>query len=107
MPDVSMIVPTHNRAAMLRQHLRALAVQTYPRQATERIVVCDGCVDDSAGVAREAGADRGLLIPRWGAVGAAIANATIQGTRALAILIALWRRPHHWGVRAVREVMAS
>ena len=57
MPDVSVIVPTHNRAAMLREHLRALAGQTYPRRSTEWIVVCDGCQDDSAEVARAEGAD--------------------------------------------------
>src|SRR4030081_1531974 len=53
---VSVVVPTHNRAAMLKAHLSALATQTFPRQATEWIIVCDGCIDDSAQVAREAGA---------------------------------------------------
>jgi glycosyltransferase involved in cell wall biosynthesis len=70
MPDVSIIVPTHNRAAMLREHLRALSAQTYPRRATEWIVVCDGCLDDSAAIAREAGADRVLELEGRGAAAA-------------------------------------
>ena len=58
MPDITVIVPTHNRASLLAKHLGALEVQTFPRLATEWIVVCDGCHDDSASVARGAGADR-------------------------------------------------
>jgi len=57
MPDISVIVPTHNRAPLLAKHLGALEVQTFPRQATEWIVVCDGCTDRSAQVARDGGAD--------------------------------------------------
>jgi glycosyltransferase involved in cell wall biosynthesis len=67
MPDVSIIVPTHDRASMLREHLRALADQTYPRRFTEWIVVCDGCSDDSAQVARAAGADQVLELDGKGA----------------------------------------
>jgi O-antigen/teichoic acid export membrane protein len=33
-----------------------------------------------------------LLIPRWGAVGAAVANTTVQGLWALAVFVPLWRR---------------
>src|SRR5436853_3159677 len=58
MPEVSVVVPTHNRAAMLAEHLKALAAQTYPRELTEWIVVCDGCTDESASIARQVGADR-------------------------------------------------
>jgi glycosyltransferase involved in cell wall biosynthesis len=70
MPEVAVIVPTHNRAAMLREHLRALATQTFARHATEWIVVCDGCVDDSAAVATEAGADRVIELEGKGAAAA-------------------------------------
>jgi len=38
MPEISVIIPTHNRAPLLKEHLNALAAQTYPRQATEWIV---------------------------------------------------------------------
>ncbi len=57
MPEISVIIPTHNRAALLADHLRALHAQTAPRASVEWIIVCDGCSDGSARVAREAGAD--------------------------------------------------
>jgi len=82
MPDVSVIVPTHNRASMLREHLRALAAQTYPRGLTEWIVVCDGCTDDSASVARKAGVDTVIELDGQGP--AAARNAGLaQATAAL------------------------
>jgi Na+-driven multidrug efflux pump len=54
-----------------------------------------------------------VLIPRWGAVGAAIANTIVQGTWALTIFIPLWRDLHHGSPPkygpppAVREAVAS
>jgi mycofactocin glycosyltransferase len=80
MPKVSIIVPTHNRASMLAAHLRALSAQTYPRHLTEWIVVCDGCRDDSARVAREAGADR--VIEQEGRGAAAARNAGLEASTA-------------------------
>jgi len=80
MPNVSVVVPTHNRAAMLQAHLRALAAQTYPRQSSEWIVVCDGCTDDSARVAREAGADQ--VIEQEGRGAAAARNAGLAASSA-------------------------
>jgi len=67
---VSVVVPTHNRASLLRRHLAALAGQGYPRQCTELIIVCDGCTDESARVAKENGADRVIEKPGGGAASA-------------------------------------
>lgn len=58
MPEISVVIPTHDRASLLQRHLDALSRQTYPRGNVEWIVVCDGCSDDSARVAREAGANQ-------------------------------------------------
>jgi GT2 family glycosyltransferase len=44
---VSIIVPTHNRATMLRRHLDALCIQEWPLDDMEVIVVADSCVDDT------------------------------------------------------------
>jgi GT2 family glycosyltransferase len=60
---------------MLRRHLAALTMQTYPREYTEWIVVCDGCADDSAEVARSSGADR--VIEQDGRGAAAARNAGV------------------------------
>src|ERR1700682_2697939 len=84
MPDVSVVVPTHNRAAMLKAHLCALAAQTYPRKTTEWIIVCDGCIDDSAQVARQAGADQ--VIEQSGAGPAAARNAGLAAASAPIVL---------------------
>jgi O-antigen/teichoic acid export membrane protein len=54
-----------------------------------------------------------VLIPRWGAAGAAIANTIVQSTWALTIFIPLWRDLHHGSPPkygpppAVREAVAS
>jgi len=80
MPNVSVIVPTHNRAAMLKTHLEALGAQTYPRQSAEWIVVCDGCRDDSGEIARQAGADR--VVEQEGRGAAAARNAGLAAATA-------------------------
>ena len=69
---------------MLGTHLRALATQTYPRQATEWIIVCDGCIDDSARVAREAGADQ--VIDQIGGGPAAARNTGLAAASAPIVL---------------------
>jgi GT2 family glycosyltransferase len=45
---ISVIIPTHNRAALLRQTLRCLTRQTYPAEKYEVIVVDNGSADDTA-----------------------------------------------------------
>ncbi|MGI9264341.1 MAG: glycosyltransferase family 2 protein [Gammaproteobacteria bacterium] len=46
--DVSVIVPTHNRADMVCRNIAALARQTMPASRFEVIVVADGCEDQTA-----------------------------------------------------------
>lgn len=46
--QVSVVIPTHNRLAMLRRCLAALIAQDYPREALEIVVVADGCTDGTA-----------------------------------------------------------
>jgi GT2 family glycosyltransferase len=55
---------------MLAAHLRALTAQNYPRTSTEWIVVCDGCQDNSAEVARRGGADQVIELEGRGAAAA-------------------------------------
>lgn len=43
--ELAVIIPTHNRCAMLQRMLDALAAQTYAAERFEVIVVCDGCTD--------------------------------------------------------------
>lgn len=47
-PAISVIVPTHNRSAVLRQLLDSLGAQRYyPLSRIEVVVVADGCTDDT------------------------------------------------------------
>jgi glycosyltransferase involved in cell wall biosynthesis len=65
MSTLSIVIPSYNDAAMLRECLAAVAAQT--RQPDEVIVVDNGSTDDTAAVARAAGArvitepERGVL----------------------------------------------
>ena len=51
-PDISVIIPTHNRPASLLRLLHALREGTFPASRFEAVVVADGCTDDTATVAR-------------------------------------------------------
>jgi glycosyltransferase involved in cell wall biosynthesis len=48
-PFISVVIPTHNRLAMLRQTLDCLANQTYPADRYEVIVVDNGSKDETEG----------------------------------------------------------
>ncbi|MBA3887176.1 MAG: glycosyltransferase family 2 protein [Acidobacteria bacterium] len=49
-PQVSVIVPTHNRAPRLGAALEALSRQDWPAAALEAVIVADGCTDQTADV---------------------------------------------------------
>jgi glycosyltransferase involved in cell wall biosynthesis len=51
MPSVSVVIPTYNRAPLLREALASVAAQTYP--ALDIAVVDDGSTDETASVVRE------------------------------------------------------
>ncbi len=49
-PALSIIIPTHNRSAILAKNLAALGRQTWPADTFEVLVVADSCRDDTADV---------------------------------------------------------
>lgn len=53
LPFVSVVVPTYNRANLLRKLLDSLKAQTYPSNRFEVIVVDDGSTDETEQVVRE------------------------------------------------------
>jgi GT2 family glycosyltransferase len=52
-PEISVVVPTHQRHHLLSRVLGALGRQTLDRTQYEIIVCCDGCNDGSADLTRE------------------------------------------------------
>lgn len=51
-PGFSVVIPTYQRRERLRLVLDRLGRQAYPRDRLEVVVVCDGCTDGSAEMAR-------------------------------------------------------
>ncbi len=68
-PEVSVVVPTRNRARSLGRTLAALAAQSHPRTRFETVVVANDCSDDTTAMVRalrEPDAVRLIEIPRPG-----------------------------------------
>jgi cellulose synthase/poly-beta-1,6-N-acetylglucosamine synthase-like glycosyltransferase len=81
LPELSLIVAAHNEASVIAARVANALALDYPRERLQVIVVCDGCSDDTATLARRAGADLVLELPRGGKVraqDAAVEQATGQ-----------------------------
>jgi GT2 family glycosyltransferase len=51
-PDISIVIPTHNRQDSLRRLLDGLERQTYPSAGLEVVVVCNACTDGTQDMLR-------------------------------------------------------
>lgn len=51
------LVPAHNESELISRCVRSLCAQAYPRALYQVVVIADNCTDDTAAVARHAGAD--------------------------------------------------
>lgn len=56
----ALLVPAHNEARVVVENIRSLLAQDYPRELFRIFVIADNCTDDTATVARAAGADQAL-----------------------------------------------
>ena len=65
-PPVSLVIAAHDEGSVIAAKVRNARELDVPR--LEIIVACDGCTDDTAERAREAGADLVLDLPRGGKV---------------------------------------
>ncbi len=80
-PTVSFIVAAYDEEEVIAAKVANAQSLDYPLDRMEIIVACDGCTDDTAAVADEAGADLVLDLPRGGKIraqDAAVANAQGQ-----------------------------
>jgi cellulose synthase/poly-beta-1,6-N-acetylglucosamine synthase-like glycosyltransferase len=82
--DYSIIVPAYQAAGVIGICVRALNHQTVLRERYEIIVVNDSSTDETAEIAREAGADRVLTCAHGGP--AAARNAGIEAARGRIVL---------------------
>jgi cellulose synthase/poly-beta-1,6-N-acetylglucosamine synthase-like glycosyltransferase len=53
---VAVLVPAHDESSLISGCVQSLLVQSYPRELFEVVVVADNCSDDTAALARHAGA---------------------------------------------------
>jgi cellulose synthase/poly-beta-1,6-N-acetylglucosamine synthase-like glycosyltransferase len=67
-PQVSLIVAAHDEEAVIAEKVRNALALDYPRERLQVIVSCDAPNDRTAELAREAGADLVLELPRGGKV---------------------------------------
>lgn len=66
LPSVSLIVAAYREADVIAAKVANARALDYPRERLQIIVACDGSPDDTARIAREAGADLVLELPRGG-----------------------------------------
>jgi cellulose synthase/poly-beta-1,6-N-acetylglucosamine synthase-like glycosyltransferase len=78
-PSVSLIVAAHDEEATIAHWVRSSLALDYPREQLELVVVSDGSTDRTLELAREAGADLLLEVPRGGKVAAL--NAAVERAR--------------------------
>jgi cellulose synthase/poly-beta-1,6-N-acetylglucosamine synthase-like glycosyltransferase len=67
-PSLSLIVAAHDEQRVIAEKVRNALALDYPREQLEVLVACDGCTDATATLAREAGADLVLELPRGGKI---------------------------------------
>ena len=53
---LAVLVPAHDEALLIERCLRSLIAQSYPRHLFEIVVIADNCEDETAAIARRAGA---------------------------------------------------
>jgi cellulose synthase/poly-beta-1,6-N-acetylglucosamine synthase-like glycosyltransferase len=102
-PLVSLIVAAHNEEGVIAAKVANAQALAYPPGRTEIIVACDGCSDQTAQRARDAGADLVLELPRGGKVRAQDAAVA----RARGTLMAFSDANATWDRYALRALVAA
>src|SRR5438045_2396037 len=78
-PSVSLIVAAYDEEGVIEEKVRNALALDYPRERLEVIVASDGSDDRTAELARAAGADRVVALPRVGK--AAAQDAAVENAR--------------------------
>jgi cellulose synthase/poly-beta-1,6-N-acetylglucosamine synthase-like glycosyltransferase len=102
-PSLSLIVAAHDEQAVIGAKVANALALHYPRELLQVIVACDGCADDTAARAREAGADLVLELPRGGKIRAQ--DAAVREARGE--IVAFSDANAFWESHAARELVAA
>jgi cellulose synthase/poly-beta-1,6-N-acetylglucosamine synthase-like glycosyltransferase len=100
---LSLIVAAHDEERVIAAKVENALALEYPRERLEVIVACDGCSDRTAQLAREAGADLVLELPRGGKIRAQ--DAAVE--RAGGEIVAFSDANALWDSQAARELVAA
>jgi len=101
-PSVSLIVTAHDEEEVIERKLRDALALSYPRERLEVIVASDGSTDRTVELAKAAGADVVLDLPRRGKV--ETQNAAVE--RASGDLLAFSDANAEWAPDALRRLVA-
>ncbi|HEX2359177.1 MAG TPA: glycosyltransferase family 2 protein [Solirubrobacterales bacterium] len=94
LPSVALIIPAYDEQDVIESKVANALALDYPRELLEVVVASDGSRDRTVELARDAGADRVLELPRGGKVAAL--NAAVRDTDSEVIACSdansIWRR---------------
>jgi cellulose synthase/poly-beta-1,6-N-acetylglucosamine synthase-like glycosyltransferase len=102
LPSITLVVPAYDEEEVIAAKVRNALELDYPRERLELIVASDGSRDRTVGLAREAGADIVLDLPRGGKVRAQ--DAAVE--RARGEILAFSDANSIWAPDALRELVA-
>ena len=102
LPTVSLIIAAYNEETVIEAKVRNALELEYPRELLQVIVASDGSSDRTVEIAREAGADLVLDLPRGGKIAAQ--NAAAEA--ATASLLAFSDANSTWEPNALSELIA-
>lgn len=102
LPRVALIVAAYDEAEVIERKVANALALDYPRERLEVVVASDGSADATVGLARAAGADRVLELPRGGKVAAL--NEAVRLTES--DLLAFSDANSFWAPEALRLLVA-
>jgi cellulose synthase/poly-beta-1,6-N-acetylglucosamine synthase-like glycosyltransferase len=103
LPAATLIVAAHDEQEVIGAKVANVLALDYPRERLQLIVACDGCSDETAQRAREAGADVVLELPRGGKIRAQ--DAAVE--RADGEIVAFSDANSQWEPNALRELLRA
>src|SRR5262249_8800693 len=101
LPSVSLIVPAYDEEAVIERKIANARALDYPGNRLEVVVASDGSSDRTAELARAAGANLVLELPRGGKVAAL--NLAVQ--RASGVILAFSDANTYWRPDALRRLV--